>query len=58
MMKKYEKLKKLSDKNFKKAIGIPRLLFEIYILVITEALEIKHKKVEENQNYLLKIFYF
>lgn len=44
MMKRYEKLKKLSDKKFKRAIGIPRLLFEIYILVITEALEIKHKK--------------
>ncbi|MGN1352882.1 MAG: transposase family protein [Bacilli bacterium] len=43
-MEKYEKLKKLSDKKFKRAIGITRLLFEIYILVITEALEIRHKK--------------
>ena len=50
--------KKLNDEKVKRAIGIPKLLFEIYILVITEALEIKHKNEEENLNCLLKIFYY
>lgn len=62
-MKRYEQLKKLNDKKFKRAVGIPRLLFEIYMLVIIEALELKHKKGGRKpklsaENILLLMLYY
>lgn len=48
VVKKYDSLKKLNDKKFKRAVGIPRELFEIYVLVIIAALKEKHKKRGRN----------
>lgn len=44
VVKKYDSLKKLNNKKFKRAVGIPRELFKIYVLVIMDALKEKHKK--------------
>lgn len=63
VVKKYDSLKKLNDKKFKRAIGIPRELFEIYVLVITDALKEKHKKRGRKpklkaEDILLLMFYY
>ena len=63
VVKKYDSLKKLNDKKFKRAVGIPRELFEIYVLVIIAALKEKHKKIGRNPKFkaediLLLLFYY
>lgn len=64
VVKKYDSLKKLNDKEFKRAVGIPRWLFEIYVLVIIEALKEKHKKrgrkpkLKAEDILLLMFFYY
>lgn len=63
VVKKYDSLKKLNDKKFKRAVGIPRELFEIYVLVIIAALKEKHKKRGRNpklkaEDILLLMFYY
>ena len=63
VVKKYDSLKKLNDKKFKRAVGIPRELFEIYVLVIIAALKEKHKKRGRNpklkaEDLLLLMFYY
>ena len=52
----YEKIKNYNDRKFKRAVGIPRVLFEIFVGIITFSLNEKHKKVEENLNYQLKTY--
>lgn len=41
---KYEKLKKMKDKKFKRTVGIPRELFELLAEVLLFALNEKHSK--------------
>lgn len=41
---KYENLKRLNDKEFKRALGVERETFEIQVAVLEEAFKIKHKK--------------
>ena len=41
---KYEKAERFSDKKFKRLVGIPRELFEIFVEVLKIALELKHKR--------------
>lgn len=41
---KYEKISKLNDKQFKRALGITRKMFEFQVVLIEEALEEKLKK--------------
>lgn len=40
----YEKIKNYNDRKFKRAVGIPRVLFEIFVGIITFSLNEKHKK--------------
>lgn len=41
---KYEKLKTLNDRKFKRAIGVSREIFEFQVAVLEEAMKEKHKK--------------
>ena len=41
---KYEKISKLNDKQFKRALGIEREMFEFQVVLIEEALKEKLKK--------------
>ena len=40
----YEKIKNYNDRKFKRAVGIPRVLFEIFVGILTFSLNEKHKK--------------
>ena len=40
----YEKIKNYNDRKFKRAGGIPRVLFEIFVGILTFSLNEKHKK--------------
>lgn len=40
----YEKIKNYSDKKFKRALGIPKALFEIFVETLSFSLDKKHKK--------------
>ena len=40
----YEKIKNYDDRKFKRAVGIPRVLFEIFVGILTFSLNEKHKK--------------
>ena len=44
MENKYEKSKKLSDKNFKRLIGVKRKTFEAMVVELRAAYEEKHKR--------------
>ena len=41
---KYDKIKRYSDRKFKRTLGIPRELFEVLAEILTMALKEKHKK--------------
>ena len=41
---KYNKLKNMTDKKFKRKVGIPRVVFEILVEIISMELKEKHKK--------------
>ena len=40
----YEKIKNYNNRKFKRAVGIPRVLFEIFVGILTFSLNEKHKK--------------
>ncbi len=41
---KYEKLKKMKDEKFKRAVGVPRVLFEILVMVLETHFKEKQRK--------------
>ena len=41
---KYKKLKKMKDKKFKRAVGIPRVLFEILVAVLEPPFKERQRK--------------
>lgn len=64
VVKKYDSIIVLNNDDFKRAVGIPKWLFEIFVLVIKQALKEKHKnkgrksKLSAEDILLMTLYYY